>query len=402
MAGAFLSRALTVALILALAACASSGPDASTPLDTASATSGASDPVTPTDGSPPTASPVPSPSGATGDGYAVGTTIQVVADAVRLRGAARIDADLLAVLPRDTRASVIGGPTDADGYTWYEIEGPGATGWVAAGDAEDHWIVAVPGIETAELAFRFTARCDVTPPLVAPAFTLTSDRQVVMTVPETGRWQTGRLTEAAYAELAAITIERPELARSATYGLERRPGAGEPPGHGLCAYEFTLGPPDERIRVTSIGWLGDEEESTYYLPAPERRALDDIARRLMGGAGFIPDSAWSDPPAEYRATTHLAWLWPDAGSPTAGSPRLEELSVLDGGEAFGEPIRSGRCGYLARADAEELQAAFAGSQTPLDLATVSYLTVASDAGWVNLVTSPMTPDGFPTCGDIPD
>jgi hypothetical protein len=400
MAGAFLSRALVATLILTLAACESSGPDASTP-DTAPSTLGVPGTVSPTDGSAPTDSPVPSPSGGTGDWYAVGTTIQVVADAVRLRGAARIDADLLAVLPRDTRASVIGGPTDADGYTWYEIEAPSAAGWVAAGDAEDHWIVAVPEVDTSELAFRFTARCDVTPPLVPPGFTLTADRQVVMTVPETGRWQTGRLTEAAYAELATMTIERPELARSATYGLERRPGAGEPPGHGLCGYEFTLGPPDERIRVTSIGWLGDEEESMYYLPAPERRALDDIARRLMGGAGFIADSAWSDPPAEYRATTHLVWLWPDAGSPTAGSPRLEELSVLDGGQTFGEPIRSGRCGYLARADAEELAAAFAGSQTPLDLATVSYLTVASDAGWVNLVTSPMTPDGFPTCGDVP-
>jgi hypothetical protein len=400
MARAWLTPALVAALVLVATACESSGPDEPTPLATASATPGAPGTPAPTGG--PDATPVASsPSDVGGDGYPRGTTVQVVADAVRVRSAPGTDADLLGVLPRDTRATVIGGPTDADGYTWYEVDGPDAGGWVAAGDAEDRWIVAVPGVDTSELAFRFSYRCDVTPPLVAPAFTLTADRQVVFASPETGGWRTGRLTEAAFADLGAITIERPELARSADYGLERRPGAGEPPGHGLCVYEFTLGPPDERVRVTSVGWLGDEEESTYYLPAPERRALDDVARRLMRGAGFIPDSAWSDPPAEYRAATHLVWLWFESGSPTAGAPSLDDLSVLERGEAFGEPIGSGRCGYLERSEAEELAAAFAESRPPLDLGTVSYLTAASGSGWVTVVTSPMTPDGYPTCGDVP-
>jgi hypothetical protein len=45
--------------------------------------------------------------------------------------------------------------------------------------------------------------------------------------------------------------------------------------------------------------------------------------------------------------------------------------------------------------------AFAGSPSPLTRNAVSYLTVQTESGWANVVTSPLTPDGFPTCGDVP-
>lgn len=193
----------------------------------------------------------------------------------------------------------------------------------------------------------------------------------------------------------------PALAETAQYRPELRPGAGEPPGHGLCVYRFTLSSSENRVHVTSVSWFGDEEESQYYLPAPERRTLDELARRLMLGRGLFTDESWEIPLAEYEAERHLVWIWAEAASPTAGAPAIDGLGVLGDPAHFGEPIRTGRCGYLNGANAGSMSAAVADSPTPMALNAVAYLTASSESGWMNIVTSPITPDGFPTCGDIP-
>ena len=294
----------------------------------------------------------------------------------------------------------MGGPTDADGYTWFQVESAAGTGWVATGDSENRWIVVAPPLEPAELAFRFRSMCDATPPLVPPTLTITADREVVMASPDDGRMLAGRLTPDAFSELMAL-LDHPALAESAAYRPELRPDAGEPPGHGLCVFEFTLGPPSDRVRVTSVSWFGDEEESTYYVPSPERRALDDQARGLMVAPELFTDASWETAPTAYEADAFLVWIWAEAASPTPGVPSLANLDVIGDVSTFGEPIGSGRCGYLDRAAAEAMALAFAGTPSPLTLNAVSYLTVETDSGWANTVTSPLTPDGFPTCGDIP-
>lgn len=358
-----------------------------------------------TDASPPaTGTPIPSalqtPSPDSDYPYPIGMTIQVVADAVRVREAPGTGTEVVGALARDTRAAIVDGPLDADGHTWFEIKATSVSGWVATGDAEDRWIVAVPAVERSELAFRFRSMCDVTPPLVSPTLTVTADRHVVALEPNEGGWIVGRLTPPAFSEVMAL-VDHPALDMSASYRPEIRPGAGDPPGHGLCIYEFTLGPPDERIRVTSVSWFGEEEESAFYLPAPERRALSEVAQRLMLGGGLFTDASWETPPTEYEAETFLVWIWPDAASPSLGVPSVTDLDMLGNGNEFGEPIRSGRCGYLHRTDAEGMADAFAGGPSPMALNATSYLTAATGTGWVNVVTSPMTPDGFPTCGDVP-
>lgn len=392
----FAHRAFAIGLALATVACGSADIEA-TPSPSAPGATASPEPTEPPATTPGSAAPSASASG--GDAYAIGTVIQVLADSIRLRETPDTDADIAGAMLRDMTSTVIGGPTESDGYTWFEVDGPSGTGWVATGDSEDRWIVGVPDFERAGLAFRFRYMCDVTPPLVPPALTVTADRDVILTSgPDVGGWQIGRLTPEAFSDLMAFA-EHPALQRSAEYRPELRADAGEPPGHGLCVYQFTLGAPDDRVHVTSVSWFGDEEESAYYVPSPERRALDELARQLMLGRDLFADADWEQPPTAYEAEHFLVWIWTDAASPTPGSPALADLGPLTDLTTFGEPIRSGRCGYLDRAAAEELRAAFAGSPTPMAPNDVSYLTVETESGWANIVTSPITLDGFPTCGD---
>lgn len=400
MRSALVIRALAVALAIGTTACGTTRVvEPSTTAPAAVASPGTASSATPTPSGPPP-SVEPSPAASSGYPYPVGSLIQVVADSVRVREAGATSAEIIGGMPRDTTATVVGGPTEADGFTWFEVASPFGTGWVATGDAEDRWIVASPSFERSELAFRFGYTCDVAPPLVAPALTVTADRDVVALGPDDNAWWSGRLTPTAFDDFMVL-VGHPALGASAEYRPELRPDAGDPPGHGLCVYEFTRGAPDDRVHVTSVSWFGDQEESQYYVPSPERRALDELARRLMLGFELFTDASWETPPAEYESQSHLVWIWPDAASPTTGAPSIDDLDMLGDPARFGEPIGSGRCGYLDRAEAEAMASVFAGSPSPMALSAVSYLTVSSQTGWLNVVTSPITPDGLPTCGDLP-
>ena len=392
----FAHRVLTIGLALATVACSSTGVE-TTPSPSAPVATASPDPTATAAATPESAAP--SATVSAGYPYPMGTVIQVLADSIRLRETPDTGAGIAGAMERDMTATVIGGPTESDGYTWFEVDGQSGTGWVATGDAEDRWIVAVPDFERSELALRFRYMCDVTPPLVPPALTVTADRYVILTSgPDEGGWQIGRLTPEAFSDLMTIA-QHPALQQSAEYRPELRADAGDPPGHGLCVFLFTLGAPDDRVHVSSVSWFGEEEEAAYYVPSPERRALDELARRLMLGRDLFADAAWEQQPTAYEAEHFMVWIWSEAASPTPGVPALADLDPLSDITTFGEPIRSGRCGYLDRAEAEEMRAAFAGSPTPMAPNDVSYLTVETDGGWANIVTSPITPDGFPTCGD---
>jgi hypothetical protein len=52
-------------------------------------------------------------------------------DELNIRSDAGLDADTLDTLTYGFTASVIDGPVEADGYTWFEIETDAITGWVA-------------------------------------------------------------------------------------------------------------------------------------------------------------------------------------------------------------------------------------------------------------------------------
>jgi uncharacterized protein YgiM (DUF1202 family) len=57
------------------------------------------------------------------------TTVYVNTDSLNLRESADIDSEALTELTRDTTATVLDGPTDADDFSWYELDVDGTTGW---------------------------------------------------------------------------------------------------------------------------------------------------------------------------------------------------------------------------------------------------------------------------------
>jgi uncharacterized protein YgiM (DUF1202 family) len=64
--------------------------------------------------------------------FTAGTTVTVNDDRVNLRAGAGLDADILDKLSTGMTATILDGPTSADGYTWYQVDVDGVTGWVAS------------------------------------------------------------------------------------------------------------------------------------------------------------------------------------------------------------------------------------------------------------------------------
>jgi uncharacterized protein YraI len=66
--------------------------------------------------------------------WAAGDSAVVAADpgCLNLRTGAGVDASKIACLPSGTSASVLDGPTAADGYSWVELQTNDGTGWAAA------------------------------------------------------------------------------------------------------------------------------------------------------------------------------------------------------------------------------------------------------------------------------
>jgi hypothetical protein len=61
----------------------------------------------------------------------IGDMVAVNTDLLTLRDGASLDADTLDTLHYGFAATVIDGPVEADGFTWFQIESDDVTGWVA-------------------------------------------------------------------------------------------------------------------------------------------------------------------------------------------------------------------------------------------------------------------------------
>ena len=66
---------------------------------------------------------------------AIGQTVTLTEDQVRLRASPGLDGDLISYLAIGTQFTIIGGPQQASGLTWWQVEDPTqplVRGWVAA------------------------------------------------------------------------------------------------------------------------------------------------------------------------------------------------------------------------------------------------------------------------------
>jgi uncharacterized protein YgiM (DUF1202 family) len=67
--------------------------------------------------------------------FALGDTVQLTDDNVRVRAEGNLGADIIDTFTAGTQFEVTGDPVDADGYTWYpvtSVDDPELSGWVTA------------------------------------------------------------------------------------------------------------------------------------------------------------------------------------------------------------------------------------------------------------------------------
>lgn len=82
-----------------------------------------------------TATPAPpTPTGITVSGLGIGVVAQVTTDGgvLRVRPQPSTNGEPVGSLKNETSVTLVGGPQEGDGYTWWEIEADGIRGWVAA------------------------------------------------------------------------------------------------------------------------------------------------------------------------------------------------------------------------------------------------------------------------------
>jgi len=226
--------------------------------------------------------------------------------------------------------------------------------------------------------------------------------------PETPLLVTRRLTPDGLTELRDLVFSGGLLDASISHELEALPGA-EPPGRGVMVFTFTTGASEGDAVVTSVQWLGDEEERTYYQPSPEREELDALARALREPESMLDEGAWEGPAQAYEGAEYQLVLMPQRDSPPYGNPDVADLPLAYDGpiEEFGEVAGSPgepltRCGVITREEAAGVVQVFdAGDfgEVGMDRAMAGGLDWADGNGTVDVFLLPRMPDGFPECSD---
>jgi len=250
------------------------------------------------------------------------------------------------------------------------------------------------------------------PASMLPGFTVTADGTAIWRPVSTtafAGYLARKLTDEGLAELHDLAFAGGLLEADATHELEPLPDA-EPPGRGGVEHTFTVGEGAGQVVVTSVGWLGDEEEATYYEPDPARQALDALANQLRDPESLLGEDAWEGPATAYEAGEYLLVLVAYADVPPYGNPDVSAVPLpIDGqydeyGEAYSDTQSPpARCGLITRDDAAAIVAALTelgvgdGSSVGLDRATATSLDWAERSGTVDLWVLPRMPGDYPDC-----
>lgn len=280
---------------------------------------------------------------------------------------------------------------------------PSASATTTPQPSEDASATPVAG-DPSELLLRLETICDVSPPQAFPRFALMADGTVVWySLAEVQPIQTRRLTADGLAELTDQLFSGGLFDESATYEPVHRPGTPEPPGHGACFHTYTAD--DGAVVVGSTSWFGEPEESTYYEPAPERKALDELATALMDPESLVADDAWAGPASAYEGSEYQLLIHPMRDSPLPISGVADAAEVpwpFEGSiEEFGQPGANDgfRCGIISRDEAAALVAAIESLDTQGPLHSPNFWPIgwAEGNGSAEVYLVPLMPDGYPPC-----
>lgn len=243
---------------------------------------------------------------------------------------------------------------------------------------------------------------------ILPVVTVTVDGTVVwrpVSTTDFAGYLTRQLTPDGLAQLREILFGDGLLDADARHGLEPLPDT-EPPGRGGFEHRFVVGEGADEIVVISAGWMGDEEEATYYEPAPERRALDALAWQLRDPESLLGEGAWEGPATAYEPDSYFLALTLYRDVPPYGNPDVADVPLPIEGplDAFEEePIVASpiRCGVISRDEASAIIDALIrlgvdrDNSVGMDRATVASLDWAEGSGTVDLWV-------LPRLGDVPE
>jgi hypothetical protein len=395
-------RRLVCVILVALSGCTTAetpSPSASAPGGTASSAPS----------EPPSGEGQPSPSASLELG-AEGAILQVVADELLMRAEAGTDGTLVHTLAHGTAVRVESEPVEADGFTWLEIVAiDGRRGWAATGDGVDPWLAPPPDLADAAPILTLDRGCDVVGPISMPLTTVFDDGHVVAQDAERDyAWTVRQLSDSGMQTIRDEVLGSPYLQASGEYVPQRKPGA-EPPGHGACLYTFTIPSAGEPIVVTSIGWFGDEEESTFYQPSPERKALDGIGQNLIDIHEVLPDADWAGAPVPWVAREYAVGIGPQPDPAPEDIPSLEPADLgLGDVDEFRPPMAGDACLISPAQAFEAVRAVLSAAvdlppslQPPLGLDIISFGSFATSDGWMRIVLSPRAHDDRPDCASLP-
>jgi hypothetical protein len=255
----------------------------------------------------------------------------------------------------------------------------------------------------------FVPACDVVPPVNVPATTVLEDGRVLWR-DDDGRLQVRQLTAESLADFGEQVRSTGLFDASAVYELERRPGTPEPPGHGVCIWNFTWNGGGEPVDVSSVMWLGDQEEAMYYQPSPERETLHALAEQLMDPTAWYDEDGWVQPqaaPFEPREYLVIASVTAPQAA-TQGAPDVDEVSWPfdeppdEFGVEHGTAVPAARCDIATAEAIEALAAELAGFgleqfDGPAFHGVGVTLPWAARNAAVDFTLWPVLPDGRPAC-----
>ena len=263
-----------------------------------------------------------------------------------------------------------------------------------------------------ETLLSFIALCDVVPPIVGPSVSILDDGRVIWNRLNDDQVSTTlsvrRLNAEGLAQVTEAVTGTELFEANGVYDLVRRPDTADPPGHGLCRWVFDWAGDEGAVRVESTMWLGDDEESTYYEPAPERLALHELALNVQDPEAWIDSAGWDDPAAvPFSPLTYLVVAGPTVPEiVTEGAPDVDDVTwpFEQGPDDFGEPVDEAgrRCGIADAAAIDELAAQLAAAGVeqfdgvPNGSAVV--LPWASRDAALDVFIYPQRPNGEPPCG----
>ncbi|MEA2652138.1 MAG: hypothetical protein QOI85_1859 [Chloroflexota bacterium] len=262
-----------------------------------------------------------------------------------------------------------------------------------------------------ETVLDFIQRCDVPPPVVGPSVSILADGRVVwnrLNQDQSSTLSVRRLNPEGLAQVRDAVTGTGLFDADGVYRLVRRAGTGDPPAHGYCVWDFVWEGGPAPVRVSSTMWFGDEEESAYYEPSPERLALHQLAIDVQDPEAWIDPSGWED--AAAMPFVPLSYLvLAGVTSPqvaTEGAPDVDAVTwpFAQAADAFGEPVGDGqqRCGIADAAAIEQLAAELAAAgleqfEGVPNMAMVALPWGSRDAA-IDLFIYPQMPDGEPPCG----